>query len=86
MAKMLGAEMFLETLKHEGIDVVFGLPVGYVLRVYDAMTKYLDDITHVLASHEQGATRIANGYDGFRELQIKTRGIVLCTSGPALCE
>ncbi len=86
MAKMLGAEMFLETLKHEGIDVVFGLPGGYVLRVYDAMTKYLDDITHVLASHEQGATRIANGYDGFTRASYKPGGGVLCTSGPALCE
>ncbi len=56
MAKMLGAEMFLETLKHEGIDVAFGLPGGYVLRVYDAMTKYLHDITHVLARHEEDAT------------------------------
>ena len=56
MAKMLGAEMFFETLKHEGIDVVFGLPGAYVLRVYDAMAKYLDDITHVLARYEQGAT------------------------------
>jgi len=74
MAKMLGAEMFLETLKHEGIDVVFGLPGGYVLRVYDAMTKYLDDITHVLASHEQGATRIANGYDGFTRASDKNQG------------
>ena len=56
MAKVLGAEMFLETLKHEGIDVVFGLPGGYVLKVYRVMTKYLDDITHVLARHEQDAT------------------------------
>ena len=30
MAKMLGAEMFFETLIHEGVDVVFGLPGGYV--------------------------------------------------------
>ncbi len=62
MAKMLGAEMFLETLKHKGIDVVFGLPGGYVLKVYRVMTKYLDDITHVLASHEQGATQMADGF------------------------
>lgn len=83
MAKMLGAKMFLETLKHEGIDVVFGLPGAYVLRVYDVMTKYLDDITHVLARHElRYYTYCIWFYESFR----KTRGVVLCTSVPALCE
>ena len=33
-----------------------GLPGGYGLKVYRVMTKYLDDITHVLARHEQDAT------------------------------
>lgn len=79
MAKMLGAEMFFETLKHEGIDVVFGLPGGYVLKVYDVMTKYLGDITHVLARHEQGATHMADGY----ARASGKPGVVLCTSGPA---
>jgi len=83
MAKMLGAEMFLETLKHEGIDVVFGLPGAYVLRVYDAMAKYLDDITHVLASREHDATQLA---DGFTRASGKPGGCVLCTFGPTLCE
>ncbi len=69
MAKMLGAEMFFETLKHEGIDVVFGLPGGYVLKVYDVMTKYL----------EQGATHMADGY----ARASGKPGVVLCTSGPA---
>ncbi|HSG31232.1 MAG TPA: biosynthetic-type acetolactate synthase large subunit [Thermodesulfobacteriota bacterium] len=79
MARMLGAEMFFETLKHEGIDVVFGLPGGYVLKVYDVMTKYLGDITHVLARHEQGATHMADGY----ARASGKPGVVLCTSGPA---
>jgi acetolactate synthase-1/2/3 large subunit len=79
MAKMLGADMFFETLKHEGIDVVFGLPGGYVLKVYDVMTKYLGDITHVLARHEQGATHMADGY----ARASGKPGVVLCTSGPA---
>jgi acetolactate synthase I/II/III large subunit len=79
MAKMLGAEMFFETLKHEGIDVVFGLPGGYVLKVYDVMPKYSKDITHVLARHEQGATHMADGY----ARASGKPGVVLCTSGPA---
>ena len=54
--------MFFETLIHEGIDVVFGLPGGYVLKVYDVMSKYEDRLRHVLARHEQGATHMADGY------------------------
>ena len=79
MARMIGAEMFFETLIHEGIDVVFGLPGGYVLKVYDVMPKYTDRIKHVLARHEQGATHMADGY----ARASGKPGVVLCTSGPA---
>ena len=79
MAKMLGAQMFFETLLHQGVDVVFGLPGGYVLKVYDVMTGYTDRIKHVLVRHEQGATHMADGY-----ARASGRpGVVLCTSGPA---
>jgi len=40
MARMIGAEMFFETLIDEGIDVIFGIPGGYVLKVYDVMPKF----------------------------------------------
>jgi acetolactate synthase-1/2/3 large subunit len=76
---MIGAEMFFETLIHEGIDVVFGLPGGYVLKVYDVMPKYSDRIRHVLARHEQAATHMADGY----ARASGKPGVVLCTSGPA---
>lgn len=79
MAKMLGAQMFFETLLHQGIDVVFGLPGGYVLKVYDVMTGYTDRINHVLVRHEQGATHMADGY----ARASGKPGVVLCTSGPA---
>ncbi len=79
MAKMLGAQMFFETLLHQGIDVVFGLPGGYVLKVYDVMTGYTDRINHVLARHEQAATHMADGY----ARASGKPGVVLCTSGPA---
>ncbi len=79
MARMIGAEMFFETLIHEGIDVVFGLPGGYVLKVYDVMPKYSDRIRHVLARHEQAATHMADGY----ARASGKPGVVLCTSGPA---
>ncbi|MGI9553567.1 MAG: thiamine pyrophosphate-binding protein, partial [Thermodesulfobacteriota bacterium] len=79
MAKMLGAQMFFETLLHQGVDVVFGLPGGYVLKVYDVMTGYEDRIKHVLARHEQAATHMADGY----ARASGKPGVVLCTSGPA---
>ncbi len=80
MARMLGAQMFFETLLHEGIEVIFGLPGGYVLKVYDIMPQYTNGrIKHVLARHEQGATHMADGY-----ARASGRpGVVLCTSGPA---
>lgn len=71
--------MFFETLLHQGIDVVFGLPGGYVLKVYDVMTGYTDRINHVLVRHEQGATHMADGY----ARASGKPGVVLCTSGPA---
>ena len=80
MARMLGAQMFFEILLHEGVDIIFGLPGGYVLKVYDIMPQYTNGrIKHVLARHEQGATHMADGY-----ARASGRpGVVLCTSGPA---
>ncbi len=79
--KMIGAQMFFETLIHEGIEVVFGLPGGYVLKVYDVMTDYEQQgkFLHVMARHEQGATHMADGY----ARASGKPGVVLCTSGPA---
>lgn len=79
MARMIGAEMFFKTLIDQGVDIIFGLPGGYVLKVYDVMPKYTKAIKHVLARHEQGATHMADGY-----ARASGRpGVVLCTSGPA---
>lgn len=80
MARMLGAQMFFETLLDEGVEVIFGLPGGYVLKVYDVMPQYTEGkIKHVLARHEQGATHMADGY----ARALGKPGVVLCTSGPA---
>ncbi len=79
MARMIGAEMFFETLIKQGIDVIFGIPGGYVLKVYDVMPKFADRIKHVMSRHEQGATHMADGY----ARASGKPGVVLCTSGPA---
>ena len=73
-----GAEIIVECLLEQGVDTVFGYPGGAILNVYDALYKYSDKITHVLTSHEQGASHAA---DGYARATGKT-GVCLATSGP----
>ncbi|MBE3596323.1 MAG: biosynthetic-type acetolactate synthase large subunit [Hydrogenibacillus sp.] len=73
---LTGAEILIEALKREGVDVLFGYPGGAVLNVYDAL--YDAGIAHVLTRHEQGAIHAAEGY-----ARISGRpGVVIATSGP----
>ena len=79
MKKFLGAELFFETLYKLGIKIIFGLPGGYVLKIYDVMPSYSKKIKHILTRHEQAATHMADGFSRASGLP----GIILCTSGPA---
>ncbi|WP_203364122.1 acetolactate synthase large subunit [Bacillus sp. REN10] len=73
---MSGAELFIETLKQEGVEVVFGYPGGAVLPLYDAL--YRNPIRHILARHEQAAIHAAEGY-----ARVSGKpGVVIATSGP----
>jgi acetolactate synthase-1/2/3 large subunit len=76
MTKKTGAEILWECLIHEGVDVVFGLPGGAIMPVYDAMLYY--PVHHVLVRHEQGAAHMADGYS---RASGKV-GVALSTSGP----
>jgi acetolactate synthase-1/2/3 large subunit len=67
-----------ESLLHEGVDVVFGLPGGAILPVYDALAKYDYPIRHVLVTHEQGASHMADGY----ARSTGRVGVCMATSGP----
>ena len=75
--KMTGAEIFLEMLRREGVEVVFGMPGGAIIQIYDHLHD-VDFLKHVLVRHEQGATHMA---DGYARATGKT-GVVLVTSGP----
>jgi acetolactate synthase-1/2/3 large subunit len=76
--KLTGAEIIWECLLQEGVDVVFGYPGGAILPTYDALSKYMDRIHHVLVRHEQGASHMADGY-----ARASGRvGVVMATSGP----
>lgn len=74
--KISGAEILLECLQKEGVDVIFGYPGGQVIPIYDAL--YDSKIRHILVRHEQGAVHAA---DGYARSTGKT-GVCLATSGP----
>ncbi|RCX20842.1 acetolactate synthase large subunit [Anaerobacterium chartisolvens] len=76
--KLNGSDIFVECLKEQGVDTVFGFPGGAVLNIYDALYKARDEIRHVLTSHEQGAAHAA---DGYARATGKT-GVCIATSGP----
>ena len=76
--KLTGAEIIWECLMREGVNVVFGYPGGAILPTYDALSKYKDNIHHVLTRHEQGATHMA---DGYARTSGKV-GVAMATSGP----
>jgi acetolactate synthase-1/2/3 large subunit len=74
---MNGADAVLRSLEAEGVEVMFGLPGGSILPLYDAMARGTT-VRHVLARHEQGAGHMAEGY-----ARASGRvGVAVATSGP----
>ena len=77
MAKLFtGAEILLESLRREKVEVFFGLPGGAVLPLYDAL--YSAGLRHLLVRHEQAAAFAADGY----ARASGKPGVCLATSGP----
>jgi acetolactate synthase-1/2/3 large subunit len=77
--KMSGARIVLESLKREGVDVVFGLPGGAVLPIYDALYDFPGPLRHVMVRQEAAAGHAAEGY-----ARISGKiGVCMVTSGPA---
>jgi len=75
--KLRGAEIFVQALKDEGVEYIFGYPGGAVLHIYDELFKQ-SAVKHILVRHEQGATHAADGY----ARATGKPGVVLVTSGP----
>lgn len=73
---MNGAQALLESLKKEGVELVFGYPGGVVLKLYDEVYKM--NFPNILTGHEQGAVHAA---DGYARASGKV-GVVFATSGP----
>ncbi len=75
--KLTGAQALIKSLEMQGVEVVFGLPGGAILPVYDPLLD--SSIRHILVRHEQGAGHAAEGY-----AQATGRpGVAIVTSGPA---
>ncbi|NMD70678.1 acetolactate synthase large subunit [Bacillus sp. DNRA2] len=73
---LTGADLLLEALKKENVEVIFGYPGGAVLPIYDKI--YDANIRHILPKHEQGGIHAAEGY-----ARITGKpGVVIATSGP----
>ena len=76
-ATQSGAEVLLNALKEQGVEVIFGYPGGAVLPIYDALFKQ-NAIRHILVRQEGGAVHAAEGY----ARSTGKVGVVLVTSGP----
>lgn len=73
---MKGAEFFVQAMEREGVEVIFGLPGGAIMPVYDALLD--SNIRHVLVRHEQAAVLAADGY----ARATGKVGVCMATSGP----
>lgn len=76
--ELTGAQILMECLKREGVDVIFGYPGGAVIELFDEMSRHEDVLRPILVRHEQGAVHAADGYS---RASGKT-GVCLVTSGP----
>ena len=75
--KMTGAQIVCESLVREGAEVIFGLPGGTIMPLYDTLPEY-PQLRHILVRHEQGAAHAADGYSR----ATGKVGVCFATSGP----
>ena len=71
-----GAQILLECLKREGVEVIFGYPGGAILPLVDELPNW--GFRNILVRHEQAAVHAA---DGYARASGKV-GVCLVTSGP----
>ncbi len=76
MKEISGAQVLLEVLQEQGVDVIFGYPGGAVINLYDCLPEY--SCRHFLVRHEQAAVHAADGY----ARATGKIGVALVTSGP----
>ena len=77
--KLTGSEIFVESLKREGVKTIFGIPGGVVLKLFDVLHQQ-NDVEVILTRHEQGAIHMAEGH----AKATGKAGVALVTSGPGM--
>jgi len=75
---MTGSQAVVQSIIAEGVNLMFGYPGGAIMPVYDALYDVEQELTHVLARHEQGAVHAAQGY----ARATGKVGVCIATSGP----
>ncbi len=75
--KLNGSQIVCESLIKEGVEVIFGLPGGAILPLYQTLPEY-PQLRHILVRHEQGAAHAADGYSRV----TGKPGVAWATSGP----
>jgi acetolactate synthase-1/2/3 large subunit len=75
--KLTGGQIVCESLLREGVEVIFGLPGGAILPLYQTMSSY-PQLRHILCRHEEGASMAADGY----ARATGKVGVCMATSGP----
>jgi acetolactate synthase-1/2/3 large subunit len=76
MEKKTGAQILIESLLKENVEVVFGLPGGQALPIFDAI--HGSELNFILTRHEQAASHMADGY----ARSTGKPGVCIVTSGP----
>jgi len=77
--ELKGSHIFLQALKEEGVDTIFGYPGGAVIDIFDALARdFSEDFKFILVRHEQAAVHAADGY----ARATGRPGVALVTSGP----
>ena len=75
--QLTGAQAVIRALEELDVDVIFGIPGGAVLPVYDPLYDSVK-LRHVLVRHEQGGGHAASGYAH----ATGRVGVCMATSGP----
>src|SRR5438552_14713830 len=76
---MTGAKLLVESLVHQGVEVIFGMPGAHTLALYDALYRH-PKIKHILVRHEESAALMADGY----ARATGRVGVCCVTSGPGV--
>jgi acetolactate synthase-1/2/3 large subunit len=74
--KTTGAKALVKSLEEEGVEIIFGIPGGVLLPIFDVLFE--SKMRKVLTRHEQGAVHAA---DGYARVTGKV-GVCIATSGP----